>query len=160
MTNSPSVQITPVPAPPGSYDQTYENNFVRVVNQNFNQLANRGGNLANWSTWTPTITADSGSFTTVSASSARWSRTNQTVTFTIVIVLTAKNTGAGAFLVTLPRTPNSANFVASGVDNTSGVGLACLYQSGVGKLRITKYDGTDPLTNGHTYTITGSYEST
>lgn len=160
MTTAPAVQITPIPAPPNNYDLTYENNRVRITNQNFTKLANMSGNQVSWTSWTPTITSDSGSFTTVAATSARWSRSNQTVTFTIVITLTTKNTAAGSFLVTLPRTPNSANFVASGVDNTSGVSLACLYQSGVGKLRITKYDGTDPLTNGHVYTITGSYEST
>lgn len=116
-----------------------------------------GGGSWAWNSWTPTLTADTGAFTSIAAITARWSRTGKTVAFNITIQVTAVGTASGAIRFTLPTSPANS-FVAAATDTVVGNVLRAFYWGGY--VRITKYDGTNPIAAGDFYVVTGSYETT
>lgn len=116
---------------------------------------------AAWTSYTPTVTASSGTFTTVSGNG--WYVTYGKVALvTVQVVCTTVGTAAGALWVTLP----------SGVDVKAGrIGLGSLFNinatyggnvlAGLGlgtRADCYKYDGTFPITSGQTCWMTVSYE--
>jgi len=111
--------------------------------------------------WTPTITADAGTFTTVTVSFARWSQINGIVQFQITLQIVTVGTATGAFLFTLPTVP-VANYQSSFAGNniSDGIALSCSYNSaGAATVRCLKYDATTAIAAGKFYTITGTYEA-
>lgn len=106
-------------------------------------------------TYTPTITSSSGALTTVSAT-GRYTQIGNTYFFYVEITLTTNGTGATALKFTLPVNAGTAA-VVSGVDITSAVALAGDIVAGNGFGAFTKYDGTYPGADGHTYKVAGSF---
>lgn len=150
-----------------AYDNTVtgliqENKFI---NNTTNTTGTAGANLSvfdntgidNWQSYTPTVTAQSGTFTTVSAS-GRYLKRHQTVQFEVTITVTTNGTAAGAVLVTLPVTTRVA---FSGAGRAAGVSSKQLqvYAAGaVSQAVIYNYDGTYPASNGEVLVVTGTYE--
>lgn len=122
--------------------------------------ANGGTDTAAWTTYTPTITAATGTFTTVSAT-GRHKVVGKTVHVEISITDTTNGTAAGNVVATLPFAPLSTNtFVLAGFNGSSGVAsMGNVSTAAGGTVNIFKYDGTFPLATGQTLWLSGIYES-
>ena len=116
--------------------------------------------LLNWyeeGTFTPTITASSGTFTTTSATGA-YTRVGRLVSFSLEITITTVGTASGAVLATLPFTPAVANCVAMGRErNNTGFSLQGTISSGSSTMTIQKYDNTSIIGAGNILVMTGTY---
>lgn len=113
-----------------------------------------------WSTYTPTVSAGGGSFTTVSAT-GRYRKKGKTYYIQASVVITT-NGGAGTDVrITLPNgiTP-SGTFVLAGQETQATgmmVGGRAVILSNL--LRIAKYDGTYPGADGRTLVVSGVLEA-
>lgn len=110
--------------------------------------------------YTPTVSAESGTFGTASAT-GRYQRTGKRVDFWIQVTVTAVGTATGAVLASLPVTPSAeANYQAAGRDG--GVGGKVLQGSvlSTGNLRILTFDASFPTAqNGSLLILSGFYEA-
>lgn len=125
-------------------------------------VANGGTNYTGgaWTTYTPTPTAASGTFTTVSASGA-YLAIGKLVHFCLTITITDAGTAAGAITVALP-TGTTARRSAVAVAETAVVGTM-----GVGRIppsatdmQIVRYDAATLIGTGHVLSMGGIYEIT
>lgn len=105
---------------------------------------------------TPTITASSGTFTTVSCT-LNYTKIGRAVTFTATITITTAGTAAGFIDMPVP-------FAAVGVGSVSGVEGAAtaaavngLITNGSSSMQIYKYDGTTIIASGRTLYLSGLY---
>lgn len=127
-------------------------------------IANGGTNDTGtaWTTYTPTVTATTGTFTTVSAS-GRFKTIGKTVFLTVLIVDTTNGTAAVVVTATLPPgLPPAVNntFMIPGFNGTANVAvMANVSTNSGGVLNIIKYDGTFPIATGQSMWLTGVYES-
>jgi hypothetical protein len=108
-----------------------------------------------WQTWTPTFTADSGSFTTVTVSRARWSRVNNKVTIELSFTITTVGTAAGAIRFSHPVAPVGTPAV-SGMNATAGLALIGTHNGTV--FRLVRYDNANPIVAGNAYNVSFTYE--
>ena len=111
-------------------------------------------------TWTPTVTAGSGSFTTVSATGTYVKVGKQVTTFTVVTITTA-GTASGQIDFTLPFTvassPNGSGVGAAGEFSATGLTGVC-FTSSATTGSIKKYDYTGVIiANGNTWQTTLVY---
>jgi len=113
-----------------------------------------------WTTYTPTITAGSGAFTTVSAT-GRYKIIGKTVFLQISVTDTANGSAASYVIATLPVNAAATNsYVLGGFNEFTGFLVAGNIQTGgSGQVNIFKYDATFPLTSGQSLSISGVYES-
>jgi hypothetical protein len=112
-----------------------------------------------WIAYTPTITANSGTFTSVSAT-GRSLKVGKTVHFAIVVTITTNGTAAGDVRATLPAGVIASGGMACGrADGVSGKQLQGLLVGGTSQLRITNYDNSYPGANGEVLRVAGTYES-
>jgi len=114
-----------------------------------------------WDTYTPTVTASAGSFTSVSAS-GRYKKVGKTVTVTLLITITTNGTATGAVNATLPfSTHATGQYVGAGrADGVSGKALQVIAnKSGVTICTIWNYDNTYPGASGELLKVTVTYES-
>ena len=99
-------------------------------------------------TWTPTITAGSGSYTTVANQAGSYTKIGRMVTLKWYFVVTNKGTGAGSVNISnLPFASNASagNFYAgSGYDTSQGIGQVTAMTTTT-SIDVYKYDGTDPV---------------
>lgn len=115
-----------------------------------------------WSAFTPTITAGSGTFTTVSAS-GRYKQNGKTVHFAVTLTITTNGTAAGWVNATLPvtkRTGSGLSQFAPGWNQSTGAAIFGVIQATAPTLvSIFKPDGTYPGATGATLQIAGTYEA-
>jgi len=114
-----------------------------------------------WTTYTPTVTAFTGTFTTVSATGAYMQR-GKLISFRITITITTNNTAATAILATLPVNGKAAvQQAVAGQDVGTGavLGAGILSGFGVDKVTIFKADGTYPGADGKVLVVSGTYET-
>ena len=118
-----------------------------------------GRKVRGWTDYTPTITAGTGSFTTVSVISARYMTINNTCFFNVTFQLANAGTGGQDIRVTLPI--NAAQSSAATGRNTT------TFQQMHGAIdatnhptfaRFARYDAASPINNGNFYVVSGSYE--
>ena len=101
-------------------------------------------------TWTPIVTAVTGSYTTVSNENGTYTKIGRQVTVRGFFIVDNKGTGSGgANVAGLPFTSAATRFAGSGYD-TSSAAAYTLYMSGSAatSFEIYKYDGTDPIVAG------------
>ena len=112
-------------------------------------------------TWTPTVTSGSGTLTTVTVSEALYTKIGRFVTVHTKFVLTDAGTGSASLIVDgFPYVINSdyGNGVAMGRSVSGGDLMFGQLSGGNSKATLLRnYDKTDPITNGHTYTLTATY---
>jgi hypothetical protein len=152
------IQYQPMPASREEYNQTHESSRNRAIDQNFTTVANVLGVVNNWQSYTPTITAPSASTFAYTLVHARWSRINRTLFFNVSFTVTAHTGPVSAMVVTLPTTP-TFTFSCSGADITNDHIITGYYAPVYGGLELRDYNGSDAISNGHTYIVSGSYES-
>jgi hypothetical protein len=135
-----------------------------AVMGNFNALANCSGGVdqAAWTTYTPTVTAGTGAFASVSAT-GRYKQIGKTVFVQIKITIVDNGTASYFTDVSLPlpTVNGGGNFqVIMGVETFSTgytVRGALLNNSTI--CRIQRYDATYIGANGYVLNLSGSYEA-
>ncbi len=118
----------------------------------------RGLNVQRWIVYTPTITAATGTFTTVSATGRYW-RIGMTVCFEMIITITTNGTAATAVRATLPINAPAFSYTFAGRETAvTGNELQGIV-SGIGNvMAIRNYDNTYPGGDGRSISISGVYE--
>ena len=110
-----------------------------------------------WKTWTPTISALTGTLTTTSVNYAEYSRAGDKVNFRASITVTSAGTGAGALQFTLPATPSvEGTFIGTEVAST-GNGLNGRINATSATALILTYNNADPIGNGRRYVVEGQF---
>ena len=108
--------------------------------------------------YTPTVTAQAGTFTTV-AGAIRYKKRGRFVFINVTVTITTNGTAATSVLVTLPVAPTTAsNQILSGRNYTAGTVIAGLI-SGTSSAQILRYDATYPGANATVLVLTGVYEA-
>lgn len=113
-----------------------------------------------WTTYTPTITANAGTFTTVSAT-GRSKTIGKTVFIEIVVTVTNVGTASQSVNATIPTGTTAAAFglVGKETQNTAKQ-VSGSIPSGGNTVTITFYDGTFPGGTGNIIVVNGIYELT
>ena len=109
-----------------------------------------------WISWTPTVTSQSGTFTTVSAVGTYY-QIGKTVFFNAIVTITNAGTAAGFIRVTLPSTPNSAY---TGIaQNTNITGKSGAGQIATSDAAVYCSDSTNAtlIATGAVINVTGMY---
>lgn len=119
---------------------------------------------AAWETWTPTITASSGTFTTVTLGTNRYMRIQKLVIVVFDATVTSIGTATGAMQTTLPVTAKTGGFV-DGLAIGTWREKALSGETGVfiwnttTRAVLVRYDNGAYLTNGDQYGGTFIYEA-
>lgn len=111
-----------------------------------------------WTSYTPAITAGSGTFTTVSAT-GKYKQIGKTVHVQMVITITTNGTAATYIVATLPIAQSGTFAYYGRANSVAFKGLAGV-TLGSGNILISMYDGSYPGVNGETLSISGTYETT
>ncbi len=109
-------------------------------------------------TWTPVITALSGSYTTVDSQAGYYTKIGRLVYVNAVFRVVTKGTGTvGAKISGLPFTVATIRSTGSAT-NGSNVNACSLYiPTGNTYIEMYKYDGTDPIVDNYTFFLTAFY---
>jgi len=113
-------------------------------------------------TWTPVVTSSSGTLTTVTVTWATYTKVGNKVFVSARFVLTDAGTGSGSLQIDgLPYTvanTGSGNAPAQGRNVSAGTLLHGQFGGTLARISsIQNYDNTDPITNGQTYVVSGTY---
>ena len=111
-----------------------------------------------WTAYTPTITSNSGSFTTVSATGT-YKTLGKTCWFTATITITTAGTAGGFIGVSLPVTQVGATLAAYGMEMNSTGYMVKGYIPASGVMQVTKYDNASIIGSGYLIRLTGTYET-
>lgn len=114
-----------------------------------------------WTNFTATVTAGSGTFTTVSGT-VRYIQMGKTVFFSAQITITTNGTAASSVVCTLPVAVSSAlnTYIGTGrADAVSGKALEVKMNGGTSNMTIFNYDNTYPGASGEVLRVGGSYEA-
>jgi hypothetical protein len=118
-------------------------------------------NNAAWTTYTPTVTAASGSFTTVSAT-GRYTRVGKLCVVQFTVTITTNGTAAGQVVVSAPFAASASGGNHMGVireSNATGyLGYATIISAGGQVFYCGFYDNAYPGGNGRLISGTISYE--
>jgi len=113
-----------------------------------------------WTAYTPSISATSGSFTTVSTS-GRWKAIGKTAFVSIQITITTNGTAAGAILVGLPSAAASGGIDYSFTGRQGG-GAANMCSGDIAPggttMYVARYDAAYPGGSGFNIYLSGTYE--
>jgi hypothetical protein len=112
-----------------------------------------------WTGYTPTVTAQTGTFTTVSATGA-YRRFGKIIFFRFSVSITTNGTAGTSVQVTLPglNSWNIAQHAFVGRANAISGKLLIGYFSGTDKIAMQNYDATYPGANGEQLIMSGVYE--
>lgn len=111
-----------------------------------------------WSTYTPTVSPQSGTGYDFSAS-ARWKAIGKTVFVSATVTCTTIGTSSGYVSITLPATAAASFYSLSGANYVNGKMQRALITSGSSAMVAANYDNTFPCANGESFNITGVYEA-
>jgi len=108
--------------------EAYAGNKIEIVNKPLIGASGGGGAYANtgtiisddWRTYTPTITATSGTITTLGTVTALYKIVGNTVSIKFTVGITTNGTGAGAVKITLPIS-SAQSVAASGIGRESAI---------------------------------------
>lgn len=116
------------------------------------------GNWNAWSSYTPTITASAGTFTTVSAAGLYYQDGN-TVKGEAIVTITNAGTASGAMIITIP-TPNGSqsSIIATGICPQTGKSLVGFGPSGNGNFGVNNYDNTTCIATGNVIHVHFDYQ--
>ena len=114
-------------------------------------------NNATWTTYTPTITSETGSFTTITTNTARSTRIGKFCAVHLDFTITTLGTAGGAIYATMPYSASGNTGAGCGREiNVSGfMFYGALYS---GTLQLRKYDGTTPAVSGARLAAVYMYE--
>lgn len=111
-----------------------------------------------WKSYTPTITAFSGTFTSVSATSS-YTQIGKIIHYRVVVTITTNGTAAGVLIGTLPVNSSTSNYpTGSGKSDTTNKALT-MWISSATAFASQVYDGTYPGSNGAVLRYAITYEA-
>jgi hypothetical protein len=113
---------------------------------------------AQFGTWTPTVTASSGTITTVGALNCAYEQRGKTVALRGDITITTNGTGAGTVYVTLPVTAATNGGAVAGREIVVGNGLIGGQCSG-SQITLTDASNNYPGADGARFVFSGVYEA-
>ena len=120
-----------------------------------------GLNSAGWSSYTPVITAGSGTIASYSATGKFTTLVNKAVALQLRVAITSNGTGSGSVISTLPLTASANKCIMAGrADQTSGKMLQATIDTGNSLIGIINYDNTYPAVTGEVLYVSGIYERT
>ena len=100
-------------------------------------------------TWSPTITPQSGTFTTVSFNSGVYTKIGNIVTCSGTVEITTAGSASGSINVTFPFSASAAHYSGSASEFNS-VGFVCfVFPGSTSAMSIKKYDNTTAIGSGH-----------
>lgn len=109
------------------------------------------------STWTPTVTAGSGTFTTVSATGS-YTKIGNVCYFRVAVTITTNGTAAGTVEITLPFTPSVAFQGVGRETGVTGNRLFIYHAGGAGTASIVNLsDASYPGSNGYVLRVNGFF---
>lgn len=112
-----------------------------------------------WAAYTPTVTAGTGTFTTVSAA-GRYKQIGKTVFASMRVTITNLGTAGTDVRVTLPVTAISRTFAAAGRENgVTGTILTGYVDGTQTKIVINRYDGAFIGANSYVLDVALTYET-
>ena len=116
-----------------------------------------------WITYTPTVSATTGTITTASAT-GRYRAVDKTVYFAVSVTVTNNGTGAGLLTATLPpalsaANPGSINYYCIGQLANNNHILLGIINGGATIVDIVDVNGAYPIASGQTAIVTGFYEA-
>lgn len=132
--------------------------------ENFFPAPNVGGGASfevhgYWAAWTPTIQSIGGTSPTLSGVLARWCRMGNKVTVQIQFKCETAGTGnAISISEPIPRATWANNYMALGRNISNAKALIGTYNSGLGRVSMTQYDGAYPMVSGEFYSMGWEYE--
>lgn len=112
-----------------------------------------------WSAYTPTVTSNTGTITTLGAVSGRSKTIGKTVFFQVVANITTNGTGATYLNFTLPSTPSGFDFFAVGQDLGIGPMVIGHVVASSANMAVTLTTGAYPAVNGSRIILSGTYEA-
>lgn len=107
-------------------------------------------------TWSPSVTALSGTFTSVSATGS-YTKIGRTVFFGATITITTNGTAATAIQITLPFTPSRAGTYYGREMVATGKTQAGQITSGSATSQFLNYDNTYPGGSGYVLELAGHF---
>lgn len=120
--------------------------------------AHLNGLQSAWAAWTPTVTAESGTFTSASGS-GRYQQIGKTILWSASLTITTAGTGAGGVKFTLPVAAHaSAAHIGSGRESAVTGVTIWVIMNGVNGF-IYRYDNASIIGSGRTIVASGSYEA-
>jgi hypothetical protein len=144
---------------------TQATNQVTAINSlttavtNLTTAINNALSLGAWSTWSPTVTSQTGTITTVGTVVARYAQAGKNVYFSLSITITTNGTGAGAVLATMPLTAKADSIFVGREVNSTGKSLTGTLSAAGSSLQILNYDNTYPAASGYKIDMCGVYEA-
>jgi hypothetical protein len=129
---------------------------IQAHNADLDVLA--GATTGAWTAFTPTISASSGTFTTVSASGT-YAHLGKIIVFQMTITMTTIGTAAGTLRATLPTTANNIATFSGRENAVTGLMVQGNVSPASNTLSILKADNTSIIASGNVIRISGFYES-
>ncbi len=113
-----------------------------------------------WTAYTPSISAGTGTFTSVSAT-GRYLTAGKVTFIQISVTVTTNGSAASFVIATLPVAAGGGSlYVVAGRDHAaSGKLLQCFVAAASSNLFILNYDNTYPAVSGSVLHISGCYEN-
>jgi len=108
-------------------------------------------------TWTPVVSSTSGTITSYTVNSAKYTKIGRLINLSFQIAMTDNGTGAGAlFIQGFPFTNSAATCGVTYNQSTGLIGSVFIVTSGTDGYSV-KYDGTYPIATGQTLQLSLSY---
>jgi hypothetical protein len=118
--------------------------------------------MAAWTSYTPTVTSQTGTITTLGTVSGAYLTVGKTVFLRADVVVTTAGTAAGSIKVSIPIASKSANFAGSifeyNIAGKSGAVVINPSVNGTGIMFARYADGTTVFANGAGVTLQIVYE--
>lgn len=115
--------------------------------------------LEAWTAYTPTVTAASGTFGSVTVTS-RYNKRGRTVTMTGSLTITTVGTAAGGVYLTLPVPAlTTAMYVGAGREHQNTGAMLIAWVAAADKVTLYRYDNTSPIAAGNVLKFTVTYEA-
>lgn len=112
-----------------------------------------------WTDWTPTYSASSGTLTSVTTQSAKYSQVGKTVTLQVECKITNKGTATNNLGISLPVTAARGNQVGFGrEENLTGKGLTA-WILGTATLTTRFVDNTSTIADNYQFFVFITYEA-
>lgn len=163
--------LNAIPATAGAVSSAYIQNSVALTTPllgtptsgtltNCTGLPTGGIAAVAWTSYTPTISAATGTITTASGT-GQYQTIGKTCIVSMTITITTAGTGANQLFATLPFT--SAARIQSGTTgaevNTTGNGVKGYIPTSSTQLQLTYYNNSTPIGSGNTIIVTTTYET-
>jgi hypothetical protein len=133
--------------------------LVGAVIKNANLDTTAGELGAAWTTYTPTITSQSGTATTIATNSAKSKKIGKTLFVFLDITITNKGTATGYMRITLPYTPLAGASVTGAGAEKAGTGVSLSVISRLsGSIDVSRFDNGTTYANGYQNIINVTYE--